>query len=189
MGKKEFPNYVHSNNYPFLKKQTWYLLITDEKKEKIVMCTKMIFRSTKAETDRVTNLDNLKDEPLNEHIFEMRQRIGRVGVFKFLATFINDSYMGFDQSVPLTFEIKPEDRAEGEIPEYFDEDIAAVKGPGVLQSMMDANGEEEAESSESDQDLDEVERLKSRLKKAGLENAMEKRRQPDGTTISHSEMS
>jgi hypothetical protein len=109
--EKEFPGYVHSRSYPFLKKQAWYVMVTDETKNKVVLVHKLMFRSSKAEEGRVTNLENIKNEPLNETIFELRQRLGRPGNFRFLCTFINDSYVGFDQAVPLHFEVKPDDPA------------------------------------------------------------------------------
>ena len=107
--EREFPGYVHSRHYPFLKKQQWYVMVTDETKQKIVFVQKLILRSSKSDEGRVTNLDKIKEEPLNEAIFELRQRLGRPGQFRFLVSFINDSYMGFDQTVPLHFEIKPDE--------------------------------------------------------------------------------
>jgi len=115
-------------------------------------------------------LDKLDEEPLNEEIFEMRQRIGRVGTFKFLVTFMNDSYVGFDKECKLEFTIKADD-PDRETQEYQDEDLAAIKGPGIVQDMLGAEAEDE---SDSDDDLSELERLQKRLKEANLAEALER---------------
>lgn len=94
--ENEFPGYVHSNHYPFLKKQSWWVMVTDAAKEKVVFCNKLVFRGNKTEEGRVTNLRGLANEPKNMEMFEMRQRLGKQGGFRFLVTFINDSYVGFD---------------------------------------------------------------------------------------------
>lgn len=47
-----------------------------------------------------------------------------------------------------------------------------MKGPGLVQELL--NAQEDA-SSEEDEELDEMERLQARLKKAGMEEAMERR--------------
>jgi hypothetical protein len=94
--ENEFPGYVHSRSYPYLKKQQWYLMITDESKTNIVLVSKMMLRASKSEEGRVTPIEEIKKEPLNDAIFELRQRLGRPGHFRFMANFMNDSYIGFD---------------------------------------------------------------------------------------------
>jgi len=41
MTAKEFPGLVHSEQYPFLKKQSWYILVTDETKDRTILFTKV----------------------------------------------------------------------------------------------------------------------------------------------------
>ena len=105
--------------------------------------------------------------------------MGRAGHYKFLVTFINDSYVGFDQSIPFQFKVidDPEDK---EMLEYTYEDQAAVKGGGMLQQMMqmeEESSEEEAtedtSSGKPGEQLDEMEKLRRRLKDAGMEDALE----------------
>lgn len=60
--EKEFPGYVCSRNFPYLKKSAWHLLVTDgATKEKLVIHHKMM----------------VKDK--NEVSFEMKQRFGQAG--------------------------------------------------------------------------------------------------------------
>lgn len=94
--EKEFPGYVHSNFYPHLKRQAWWIIVHSEDKSKIVLVHKMMFRREKSEEGRIAKIEQIKEEPLNVGILEMRQRMGRAGSYKFAVTFINDSYMGFD---------------------------------------------------------------------------------------------
>jgi len=93
---KEFPGYVHSNCYPYLKRQAWWIIVSSEDKSKIVLVHKIMFRNEKTEENRLAKIEDIRKEALNEQVLEMRQRMGRAGHYKFLCTFINDSYMGFD---------------------------------------------------------------------------------------------
>jgi hypothetical protein len=65
-----------------------------------------------------------------------------------------------------------------EIADYNQEDVAAVKGPGLVQSMLDMKDESDSGSEKED----EIETLKVRLEKAGLEKAIEKRTKSETTT-------
>lgn len=105
--------------------------------------------------------------------------MGRAGHYKFSVTFINDSYMGFDQTIPFQFQVQ-EDPKEAEMREYSAEDQIAVKGGGMLQQMMSMDNEEtdeEEEEAEGEngqaEPLDEMEKLRKRLKDAGLEDALQ----------------
>ncbi len=82
---------------------------------------------------------------------------------------MNDSYVGFDKEIPFSFTIK-EDDPNAIFEEYLQDDIDAVKAPGMVQQMLDMA---EEESDHEDENLTEIERLKSRLAKAGLESAVE----------------
>ena len=80
---------------------------------------------------------------------------------------MNDSYMGFDQEIPLQFKIEAEDKTR-EIEEVSKEDIAAVKGPGMVQSMLDIKNDDDDDDESSD---DNTESLINKLQKAGLGEA------------------
>ena len=99
--EKEFPGYVHSNFYNHLKRQAWWILVHSEDKTKIFSVHKLMFRKEKSEEGRIAKIEEIKKEPLNEAILEQRQRLGRAGNYKFAVTFMNDSYMGFDQTIPF----------------------------------------------------------------------------------------
>lgn len=129
---KEFPGLVHSQQYPFLKKQNWTVIVCDKMKQKTLFMTKIFFRGKKQEEMRVTNLENLDKEPLNEEMIEIKQKIGRTGTFEFTVIFMNDSYVGFDKEVPFFFTIKDDDPNQV-LPEYEQDDVDAVKGPGLIQ--------------------------------------------------------
>jgi len=84
---------------------------------------------------------------------------------------MHDSYIGFDQETPFEFEIFPDDKNRV-IPEYAKEDLDAVKGPTMVQSMLDTGAQEE--SSSDNENENEFESLKEKLRKAGLSGALEK---------------
>lgn len=69
---REYPGYVHSQEYPFLKKQAWWILITDLNKDKTILAHKIVLRNTKTTEGRLTPADQVEKEPLNEEIFEIR---------------------------------------------------------------------------------------------------------------------
>jgi hypothetical protein len=72
MNEKEFPGYAHSEKFPFLKKQGWYILLTDAAKDKTIFCYHMIFRSKKNTEGRLIPPEQVEKEPLNEETFEVR---------------------------------------------------------------------------------------------------------------------
>lgn len=74
----EQSGYVHSKTYPYLRRDTWYLIITDD-----------AYRGVAA----VEKLD------VSESFFEKeyKERITRPGPIKFVAILCNDCYKGLDQ--------------------------------------------------------------------------------------------
>jgi hypothetical protein len=70
--------YVHSKNYPYLKKDNWYLIITDEQITGLAAIEKLEIR------------DNCYEK-------EFKERVGRPGKISFTAILTNDSYKGLDQ--------------------------------------------------------------------------------------------
>lgn len=102
--------------------------------------------------------------------FKMQQRFGQAGKFNFHVFIMNDSYVGFDRDMDVSFEILPEDKSRV-IEPVSQEDIAAVKGPGMVQSMLDIKAEDEEDGDSSD---DGTENLIAKLEKAGLKSATDK---------------
>lgn len=136
LNEKEFPGYVHSNNYPYLKKQGWWVIISDMVKDRTILAHRVVFHDKKQMEIRVARQEDVDKEPLNEEVIEFRQRFGVANKFQFLATFVNDSYVGFDKEIPLEFEIVKDDPTRV-IAEYSKEDVDALKKPGLFQLMLD----------------------------------------------------
>lgn len=62
--ENECPAYVHSENYPFLKKTNWYFVMVDEKTR-----------------ERVIQVERVQAKEGNKAMFEMKQRFGQAGKF------------------------------------------------------------------------------------------------------------
>ena len=120
------PGYICSKAFPFVKKQNWYIVICDAKtKENVVQIERLIPK---------------KDS--NTVQFKMKQRFGQVGRFSFHAYIMNDSYIGFDKECAITVDVARDD-PDRVIEPYSQEDVEAVKGPGLVQSMMQAEQEDD----------------------------------------------
>lgn len=76
--KGQKSGYVHSKKYPFLKRDNWFLIITDETFTNLAACEKLEIR------------DNFFEK-------EFKERISRPGKISFTAILTNDSYKGLDQ--------------------------------------------------------------------------------------------
>jgi hypothetical protein len=77
MPKGQKTGYVHSKHYPYLKRDNWFLIITDE---------------------QFINLAAIEKFTSSDHFFEkeFKERIGRPGKISFTAILANDSYKGLD---------------------------------------------------------------------------------------------
>ena len=147
--KGQQSGYVHSKHYPYLRRDCWYLVITDE---------------------TMTGLAAVEKINIDQEFYEkeFQEKISRVGPVKFIALLVNDSYKGLDQVVKVDVQVteKTVDRIEYQ---YLEEDMEVVKPP------KPEDDEETAE--DSDQDKPEVEidtdELKRRLKRAGLTKALD----------------
>ena len=71
--------YVHSKNYPFLRRDNWYLVITDPTMTTFAAVEKLEIKGA-------------------EFTKTFKERISRPGPIQFLALLINDSYKGLDQN-------------------------------------------------------------------------------------------
>ena len=115
----QIPGWVCSKKYPFLKKHNWYIMIVDaQTKERVLQIEKVIANTT------------------NSCKFEMKQRFGQAGQFKFHVFVMNDSYVGFDKELEVSFSVLAEDKEREELKQH-QEDIIAVKGPNMVQSLFE----------------------------------------------------
>lgn len=136
--------YVHSKHYPYLKRDNWFLIITDES---------------------FTGLAAIEKLTVTENFFEkeFKERIQRPGKIAFTAILTNDSYKGLDQfsKVEVNVVAKAQNRVTVE---YAKEDIKAIKEQGLLAAALDM----EEEETDDDEDLDEDTELKMKMRAAGL---------------------
>ena len=108
------------------------------------------------------------------------------GKLSFRAYIKSDSYIGFDKDVVLEFEVKSQPSKERDVPDYSKEDVMAIKGPGMVQSMLDIKGDEESDEGEdSDEGLTEIERLKRDLVDAGLGDTLKTMEQKQQKSNGH----
>ena len=77
MKKGEKSGYVHSKNYPYLKRDNWFLIITDETFTGLAAVEKL----------EITD---------NFYVKEFKERVQRPGKISFTAILTNDSYKGLD---------------------------------------------------------------------------------------------
>lgn len=103
----EKTGFVHSNNYPYLKRDNWFLIITD---------------------DSFTGLAAVEKLQVTDNFFEkeFKERIHRPGKISFTAILTNDSYRGLDQFSKVEVEVVAEAKNRQKI-EYLKEDIKAIK--------------------------------------------------------------
>lgn len=148
----ESPGYVHSEHFPFLKRQKWYLLVTDgATREFVIACAPLDFKDKDGNDTNTAKL-------------EIKQRFGKAGQFSFHAYFICDSYIGFDKEVELKFAVQEEDK-DRVIPEYTQEDMEAINGPSLVESLMAGDS---TRDDDSDPDEDQASALMRKLKAAGI---------------------
>lgn len=146
----ERSGYVHSKQYPFLKKDNWFLIITDEQFMGLAAVEKL----------QVTG---------NVYEKEFKERIQRPGKISFTAILTNDSYKGLDQSSKVEVEVVAEAKNRSKI-DYSKDDIKAIKEGGLIQQAL--MGEEETDEDEDD-DVDEATELANKLKALGFKEGKE----------------
>jgi len=143
------PGYICSKNYPYIRRSNWYIVIVDAQ--------------TKTNVIQIERLQPKDDSNICK--FEMKQRFGRAGKFAFHCYISNDCYVGFDKEMAIEVEVVQDD-PNRVIFEYSKEDQDAVKGPGIVQAMM--QGEEDEEDDDDDSSDDNPELLFKKLEDAGL---------------------
>ena len=86
LAKGQKSGYVHSKHYPYLKRDNWFIIITDE---------------------TFTGLAAVEKITTTEDIFvkEFKERIQRPGKIEFTAILANDSYKGLDQFSKVEVEV------------------------------------------------------------------------------------
>jgi len=146
-GQKQ--GYVHSKQYPYLKRDNWFLIITDES---------------------FTNLAAVEKLEIKDNFFEkeFKERVQRPGKISFTSILTNDSYKGLDQYRKVEVHVVQEAKNRV-IPDYSREDIKAIREQNMLAAAL--MEEEETDEDEAD-DVDENVELMNKLKAAGLENAI-----------------
>ena len=142
------PGYVCSKNYPFLKRSNWYIVIVDAQTKQ-----------------NVVQVERIIPEDGNFAKFEMKQRFGRAGKFAFHCHVMSDSYVGFDKEISIEIDVMRDD-PDRVIEEYSEEDLMAVKGPGIVQSLLQGEEEEDSDGSEDGEEV-----LLKKLEKAGIKTA------------------
>lgn len=105
--KGQKSGYVHSKNYPYLKKDNWFLIITD---------------------DSFTNLAAVEKLEIRDNFYEkeFKERISRPGKISFTAILTSDSYKGLDQFSKVEVDVVSVAKNRV-IKEYAKEDIKAIK--------------------------------------------------------------
>lgn len=112
LNKGEKTGYVHSKHYPFLKRDNWFLIITDETFTGLAAIEKL----------EITD---------NEFTKEFKERVVRPGKISFTAILTNDSYRGLDQFSKVEVNVVEVAQNRKKI-EYLKEDIKAIKEPGLI---------------------------------------------------------
>ena len=160
LDKGQRSGYVHSKHYPYLKKDNWFLIITDES---------------------FTGLAAVEKLQVSENFFEkeFKERIQRPGKISFTAILTNDSYKGLDQFSKVEVQVQTEAVNRKKI-DYAKEDIKAIKEPTLLQSALEME-EDETDEDEADE-VDEGVELMNKLKAAGLSNAIGGKEKPSSPT-------
>jgi hypothetical protein len=135
---------VHSKDYPFLKRDNWFLIITD---------------------DTFTGLAAVEKIVVTENYFEkeFKERVQRPGKIAFTAILTNDSYKGLDQTKKVDLDVVEKAKNRKQV-DYSKEDIKAIKEPSLLQSALDM----EEEETDEDEDLNEEDELRHKLQQVGV---------------------
>jgi len=145
MQKGTKSGYVHSKHYPYLKRDNWFLIITDEQ-----------FVSLAA-IEKFSSTENFFEK-------EFKERISRPGKISFTAILTNDSYKGLDQYSKVEVNVVKEAVNRKNI-EYEKSDIKAIKEQNVLAAAL---MEEEETDEDEDDEVDENVELMNKLKAVGL---------------------
>lgn len=144
----EQSGYVHSRTYPYLRRDCWYLIITEK---------------------TLTGLAGVEKLPIDSNVYEKEfsEKIHRTGPIEFVCIVCNDSYKGLDQlaSVRVVVEAADEERVDYE---YQQEDLDLMKDIKKQEEDADTCEDSDADRPELEYDKDELIR---RLKRKNLGSA------------------
>lgn len=165
--------YVHTRNFPYLKKHTWHFMLVDGgTKEKIFhLSQKMRVEERKGKAKRGEEDDTVDWDGSIYQLFT--QRIGRAGEYPMELHVLSDSYIGFDCVMPFTLKLE-EDPTDIKEFEYSKEDKLAIQGSTGIQSLFaeeDGGFDSDSDEDKEDKKLSETEKLKKRLEDAGMHDA------------------
>jgi len=110
--KGQRSGYVCSKHYPYLKRDNWFLIITDESFTGLAAIEKL----------QITD---------NVYVKEFKERIQRPGKIAFTSILTNDSYKGLDQFSKVEINVVAQAKNR-KIHEYSKEDIKAIKEQNML---------------------------------------------------------
>ena len=129
--KGEKSGYVHSKNYPYLRRDTWYLIVTDELFTGIAAVEKL----------------NVEEDFFEK---EYKERITRPGPINFTAILCNDCYKGLDQFSKHSVHVVAESKIRTEY-QYKKSDLRAIKESTSVFWRKGFNDDEE-----SDEEVEKV---------------------------------
>ena len=147
---------MHSKHYPYLRRDTWYLIITDE---------------------TFTGLAAVEKLNVEEEFFEKeyQERITRPGPINFTAILCNDCYKGLDQFDKNRVDIVATSTIRKDY-KYKKADIRGIKDNAIFFKRNP-----DLDSDDSDQDIeqgnqveDDFSELVRKLKKNGFQTASDK---------------
>lgn len=152
--KDQTSGYVHSSSYPYLRRDKWYLIITDVSYE---------------------GLAQIEQIPANDRYFEKtyKEMIFRTGPVGFVAVLANDSYKGLDIVIKRSKYImetskKREEHRYKKIDKWLCEDTATF----YKRRPEDFETDDEDEAVEAFVENEpEIAELTRRLEQSGLEKA------------------
>eukprot|EP00356_Strombidium_inclinatum_P004374 CAMPEP_0170482756 /NCGR_PEP_ID=MMETSP0208-20121228/2631_1 /TAXON_ID=197538 /ORGANISM="Strombidium inclinatum, Strain S3" /LENGTH=160 /DNA_ID=CAMNT_0010755623 /DNA_START=1342 /DNA_END=1824 /DNA_ORIENTATION=- len=110
--KGEQSGYVHSQNYPYLRRDTWYLIITDNNFNGLAAVEKL----------------NVEEEFFEK---EYQERLTRPGPIDFTVILCNDSYRGLDKFQKLSVNVLEAAPWRKEF-QYKKADLRAVKDTAIF---------------------------------------------------------
>mmetsp|Transcript_11126 Transcript_11126/g.18669 ORF Transcript_11126/g.18669 Transcript_11126/m.18669 type:complete len:294 (+) Transcript_11126:1362-2243(+) len=155
--KKEQSGYVHSKHYPYLRRDTWYLIVTDNNFQGLAAVEKL----------------NVEEDFFEK---EYKERITRPGPIDFTVILVNDCYKGLDQQEKHSVIVFPESYSRKEI-KYRKADLRAIKDTAVFFKKdpddLESDSDEKADKLIDQKLDDDFNELLKKLKEAGLSKSVE----------------
>lgn len=160
LAKGQESGYVHSRDYPFLKRDDWFLFVTDRTMTGVAMAERIDF----------------EDDKYEKQFYEKVQRTGSIS---FSVMLVNDSYKGLDVVEKVDINVSSTERENQpgyKEYQYSKEDLAAIKETSILSIAPAPVVEDDIQSDDEDKpeepESDQAELLR-RLRRDGLTDAVE----------------